>query len=195
VLNIKDIKSSIRNYENDEKVKVHIMHSDITGSNTSKIMNCLTEKGLYRLLYSSESELAKSFRNFVYELLHNLRLNKIKLIQNENIQLKQQLKSIEDNKIKGYVYKITNRITNEFYIGSTIQKSIYNRWNQHKKAKGFSKFARNIRKYGWINFTIEIHSEHMVINERELRYNIERNIRNDYKKNEETKRLLLNQRN
>lgn len=33
----------------------------------------------------------------------------------------------------GYVYKITNIITNKCYIGETIKNNPYLRWNEHKQ--------------------------------------------------------------
>ena len=193
ILKIVDIKSTIRDYENDEKIKVQISLLDKNGLNRLINMNCLTEKGVYRLIFNSHSEVAKSFRNFVFELLHNLRIGKIKLITDENTKLKNDIKAMEDLKIDGVVYVIKNNITNQFYIGSTIQ-SINKRWNEHKKCKGYSKFTANIKKYGWFNFAISIHSTHKIVNERELR-KIERDVRNEFKKNEDTRKLLLNQRN
>ncbi len=37
----------------------------------------LTEKGLYRYVYTSKSPIGKEFRNFVFELLKRLRLGEL----------------------------------------------------------------------------------------------------------------------
>lgn len=56
-----------------------------------------------------------------------------------------------------YIYKITNLINDEFYIGQTIS-SLEHRFSQHKtyaRNGGETIFARAIRKYGEENFIIE----------------------------------------
>ena len=58
--------------------------------------------------------------------------------------------------VKG-IYKITNKITGECYIGQS--KNIYERWMQHcRKCYNYEneKFARAIRRYGLQNFTFEV---------------------------------------
>jgi prophage antirepressor-like protein len=194
ILEIKDIKNTIRNYEiGVEKLRVLIQHPHPKSNDCNNKINiqhnALTEYGLYRLLFSSHVELAKKFRHFVYELLHGLRTNKYQLLKNEFETYK---KSIENNKIDGVIYMITNKITNEYYIGSTIQ-SPYKRWYQHRKTHNYSKFSKNIHKYGWMNFELKIHSSHKVINEKELRL-IERDVRTEMKKNTTLSKLMLNQR-
>ena len=57
------------------------------------------------------------------------------------------------------VYKITNKITNDFYIGSS--KDIYKRWNRHKNELNKKKHINIIlqrawNKYGSDNFLFEI---------------------------------------
>jgi group I intron endonuclease len=56
------------------------------------------------------------------------------------------------------VYKITNKITNESYIGQTVQ-SLKKRWNSHCSIKSGNKCTyiyRAIQKYGKENFEISI---------------------------------------
>lgn len=58
--------------------------------------------------------------------------------------------------VKG-IYKITNKITGDCYIGQS--KNIYERWMQHcRKCYGNEneKFAQAIRNYGLPNFTFEV---------------------------------------
>lgn len=56
------------------------------------------------------------------------------------------------------IYKITNTITTDFYIGKTEQ-SIENRWSAHKyntiKTNSQTHLYRAMRKYGLDNFVIE----------------------------------------
>lgn len=59
--------------------------------------------------------------------------------------------------MKGYIYKITNKINQKSYIGKTVN-SIEERWNEHKRdCKRFPErpLYRAINKYGIENFTIE----------------------------------------
>lgn len=58
----------------------------------------------------------------------------------------------------GYIYKITNNITNKCYIGKT-ERTIQERWKEHKKNISLYKdrlpLYRALNKYGVDNFTIE----------------------------------------
>ena len=64
-------------------------------------------------------------------------------------------------KISG-IYKITNTITNDFYIGSS--KNIKQRWASHKKPSRWKKHPNNpmyldMRKYGTDKFVFEVIAE------------------------------------
>ena len=79
---------------------------------------------------------------------------------------------MKENKISG-VYKITNIITGEFYIGSS--KNIESRWADHKspsvhKLRPNSKLYKAMAKYGRDNFTIEVIEETDNLREREQYY-------------------------
>lgn len=76
------------------------------------------------------------------------------------------------NKISG-VYKITNNITGDFYIGSS--KDIKKRWASHKspykwKLRPGMKLYQAFIKYGRDNFTIEVIEETDSLREREQYY-------------------------
>ena len=76
------------------------------------------------------------------------------------------------NKISG-VYKITNNITGEFYIGSS--KNIKKRWTNHKlisvwKRHPNVKLYKALAQYGRDNFTIEVIEETNNLREREQYY-------------------------
>lgn len=73
------------------------------------------------------------------------------------------------NKISG-VYKITNTLTEDFYIGSSV--NIKRRWACHKspfrwKYQPNSKLYQDMQKYGLDNFLFEILEETNNIKERE----------------------------
>ena len=73
------------------------------------------------------------------------------------------------DKISG-VYKITNKITGDFYIGSS--NNIKKRWYSHKchstwKRQPSSKLYRDMTQYGLDNFLFEIIEETNNIHERE----------------------------
>ena len=76
---------------------------------------------------------------------------------------------MKENKIAG-VYKITNIITGEFYIGSS--QNIESRWTDHKspsvhKLRPNSKLYKAMIQYGLDNFTIEVIEETDNLKDRE----------------------------
>ena len=71
----------------------------------------------------------------------------------------------------GYIYKITNLLNGDFYIGQTIT-TLQHRFNQHKTASSSRSnmhIARAIQKYGKENFKIELIEEcdNSLLNKRE----------------------------
>ena len=59
----------------------------------------------------------------------------------------------------GYIYLITNKIDNKKYVGQTIGKDIFHRWNQHKNInqKSYCRYLYNALKlYKLENFKFEI---------------------------------------
>ena len=79
---------------------------------------------------------------------------------------------MKENKIAG-VYKITNTITGDFYIGSS--NDVKKRWYQHKNP-AFWKQHSNVKlyqimaQYGRDNFTIDVIEETNNLREREQYY-------------------------
>ena len=76
---------------------------------------------------------------------------------------------MKENKIAG-IYKITNNITGEFYIGSS--KNIEKRWTNHKslsthKQHPNSKLYKSMAQYGLNNFTFEVIEETADLKKRE----------------------------
>jgi prophage antirepressor-like protein len=84
VLNIVNVRTSIMNFDEDEKV-VRTTYSS-HGGNQDTIY--LTSQGVYRLLYNSKKEIAKKFRKWAGNILDDI-------IFNESTELKRQL---EENK-------------------------------------------------------------------------------------------------
>ena len=79
---------------------------------------------------------------------------------------------MKENKISG-VYKITNIITGEFYIGSS--HDVKKRWVSHKspsthKRYPNSKLYKDMSQYGHDNFTIDVIEETDNLREREQYY-------------------------
>jgi group I intron endonuclease len=68
-----------------------------------------------------------------------------------------------------FIYRITNSVTQNFYIGKTT-KTIEERFQRHKYNAEYgsqSYIHRSMRKYGYENFTIEIIEQTDNLNERE----------------------------
>ena len=98
----------------------------------------------------------------------------------------------------GYVYKITNLVTNKVYVGKTI-RGIEERLNEHiskgRKISGASQISKSLREYGSFQHKIEVleecadastllKKEQYWIDKLNTRY-IGYNIKNEYKEFEE----------
>lgn len=71
--------------------------------------------------------------------------------------------------MKGFIYKITNKVNNKSYIGQT-RYTVEFRWRQHQHKKDNTYFHNAIHKYGIENFTVETLEECEVedLNNREI---------------------------
>ena len=49
--------------------------------------------------------------------------------------------------MKGYIYKVTNKVTGKSYIGQT-RYTVEFRWRQHQHKKDNTYFHNSIKKYG-----------------------------------------------
>ena len=54
----------------------------------------------------------------------------------------------------GIIYKVTNLVNNKIYIGQT-ERTLKERWEQHKYKEGCRHLHNAILKYGAYNFKIE----------------------------------------
>jgi len=83
ILEISNISSSIKNFDNTEKVIDNIY---TLGGNQQ--VSFLTEKGLYKVLFKSRKPIAEQFQNWICEVVKELRIN-------GTYQLEQQLQQKE----------------------------------------------------------------------------------------------------
>lgn len=65
--------------------------------------------------------------------------------------------------MKGYIYKITNDVTNKSYIGFT--ETPEDRWNAHQRNNGSKLVFQAIKKYGLEHLTFEVIAEDLLENE------------------------------
>lgn len=131
LLEIKDIKSTIRDFDKDE---VHSMHL-IDSLGRSQETNMLTEQGLYKLLMISRRPEAKSFQKWVYNIIKEIRLRgkydlEEKLKQKE-IEYQRQIEAKEQELLKykektyetieknGHVYVIKTDAQGAYKVGKT----------------------------------------------------------------------------
>jgi prophage antirepressor-like protein len=78
-LNIKSYRALVQNYTAREIVSPELrrQHNIITYRRNGRrddTITLLTEFGMYRLIMRSHSQKAEEFREFLYDLLHNLRM-------------------------------------------------------------------------------------------------------------------------
>ena len=81
---IVNIRSTIQNYDDDERVVRNVYDPYGTLQDTT----FLTSQGVYRLLYNSKKEIAKKFRKWAGNILDDI-------IFNESVELKKQLQENE----------------------------------------------------------------------------------------------------
>ena len=95
VLDIVNIRTSIVNFDEDEKV-VRTTYSSNSGNQDTIF---LTSRGVYRLLYSSKKEIAKKFRKWASDILDDIIFNQSKELQRQLEEKTEQLK-LQEKKIE-----------------------------------------------------------------------------------------------
>ena len=99
ILEIINIRSNIKNFDDTEKVM-----QTMETSTGSKQVAFLTEKGLYKILFKSRKPIAEKFQNWVCEVIREIRLNGV-------YDLQKQLK-LKDEETKIQIHR-ENQFTNE----------------------------------------------------------------------------------
>ena len=95
VLDILNIRQSIQNYDEDERVVRKVY--DPYGTLQDTIF--LTSRGVYRLLYNSKKEIAKKFRKWASNILDDIIFNQSKELQRQLEEKTEQLK-LQEKKIE-----------------------------------------------------------------------------------------------
>jgi prophage antirepressor-like protein len=113
-LGIVNIRSTIQNYDDDERVVRNVYDPQGTPQDTI----FLSSQGVYRLLYNSKKEVAKKFRKWAGNILDDI-------IFNESVELKKQLKQNEMILLeqKNLIKQLENKPETEGFI--TTEGFIY----------------------------------------------------------------------
>lgn len=130
VLGIQNISMTLSNY--NEKYKV--MKKIQTNGGIQEV-NMLTERGLYKLLFTSRKDFAVQFQDWVFSVIRNIRINgyhihdealkKVQVQESGIIALKKQLdtKGKHTSEHEGFVYIAGNAKESErsiFKVGETM---------------------------------------------------------------------------
>ncbi len=122
LLDIKDIKSTIRDFDKDE---VHSMHlTDSLGRQQET--NMLKEQGLYKILMISRKPIAKQFQKWVFNIIKEIRL-KGKYDLEEKLKEHQQLLQVTQQELVKYKEKTYEEIekTGHIYVIKTDAQGSY----------------------------------------------------------------------
>jgi prophage antirepressor-like protein len=101
ILEISNIRQTIKDFDNTEKVAVSIADSIGREQNVS----FLTELGLYQLLFISRKPIAKIFKKWVCEVIKEIRLNGVYDLQKQLEKQKTDMQLLEENKNKEFEEK------------------------------------------------------------------------------------------
>ncbi len=107
-LDIKDVKSSIRNFSNTQKIKITNKDLEVHSMRIRKLNNAgetfLTEAGVYKLIFKSRKESAERFQDWVTdEVLPTLRkTGTYSLSNNLPIEVNQMLNCINEQQNQIY---------------------------------------------------------------------------------------------
>uniref|UniRef100_A0A6C0E9L3 Bro-N domain-containing protein n=1 Tax=viral metagenome TaxID=1070528 RepID=A0A6C0E9L3_9ZZZZ len=101
VLEINNIRTSIVNFDESEKVVQNI----ITQGGTQQV-TFLTEKGLYKILFKSRKQIAEQFQNWVCDVIKDIRLSGTYNLKQELQQIKNDMNQTETRIKKEYDEKL-----------------------------------------------------------------------------------------
>jgi prophage antirepressor-like protein len=102
ILEMGNIRTSINDYNETEKVAVHT--TDSTGR--KQAITFLTEKGLYKVLFKSRKPIAENFQSWVCEIIKEIRLNGIYDLQKQLENQKTEMQILDDKKTLEYNIKL-----------------------------------------------------------------------------------------
>jgi len=183
VLEMSNIRTTINDFDETEK-DVHTM--DTLGGKQQVMF--LTEKGLYKVLFKSRKPIAEKFKNWVCEIIKEIRIQgsyklekqlkeKEELLKLKDDQLKENKKLLDDlEKIKEneekptiYIYNIdTRNKDSELKIGYTM--------NVYKRIKPY----KQVCKFGQIEFMSVIYSSNIRTVENYIHFLLEKyNIKDE----------------
>jgi prophage antirepressor-like protein/uncharacterized protein YnzC (UPF0291/DUF896 family) len=122
LLGIKDIKSSIRDF--DENMSVIYSIHDTNGVKQEMIM--LTEFGLYEVLFTSRKAIANEFKKWVCEIIKEIRLHAKYNLQ-EQLKINEEQLRVKEEELIKYKSRTYEEIqkTKCVYILSTDKLGIY----------------------------------------------------------------------
>ena len=102
ILEISNVRQTIKDFDNTEKVAVSITDSIGRDQNVS----FLTELGLYQLLFISRKPIAKIFKKWVCEVIKEIRLNGVYDLQKQLEKQQSEMQLLEENKNKEMEEKV-----------------------------------------------------------------------------------------
>lgn len=138
ILEIINIRSNIKNFDNTEKV-MRIMET----STGSKQIAFLTEKGLYKILFKSRKPIAEKFQNWVCEVIKEIRLNSVYDLQKQMEEKIIEHKELENERVLLdkfgsignviYIIKVKTLDNGKYVIKiGESRKGVSGRYNEHK---------------------------------------------------------------
>ena len=120
LLEIKKIRKTIENLDDDCKVKINVPNGGVGNSDTW----FLTEEGVYEVIFISRKPIAKEFKKWVRKTIKQIRLNSNNTLQNRIKELEfYKEPSYQELPLEETVYCFSTDIENVYKIGKTTTKS------------------------------------------------------------------------
>jgi prophage antirepressor-like protein len=146
VLCISQIRSSIQNFDDDEKVVRKV--DDLRG--VAQDTSFLTSRGVYRLLYNSKKEIAKKFRKWAGNILDDI-------IFNESTELKRQIEINEKKLLEKEQLLIEHKEQTELEKEELLEKTLLSQFPVNTQCIYYGKIDNkdsvggNLVKFGMSN--------------------------------------------